>query len=75
MGISDAGNYGCAAEYSTEGKISAIESTYVTVLAACGSLTEPDNGALSCSGNDADSDRTCEVLKLCARYLNFVSGT
>ena len=59
--VPDSGNYGCAVEYPSEDKTSSIESSYVTVLAACGVLPTPDNGALQCDGTNISSDRTCQV--------------
>ena len=55
--VSDSATYGCAVKYGT--RTSAVESTFVTVLATCPVLEAPANGELVCTG--PDTDRTCEV--------------
>ena len=57
MQVSDTATYGCAVKYDT--RTSAVESTFITVLATCPELEAPANGRLECSG--PATDRICEV--------------
>lgn len=60
LNASDSATYGCAVKYESD-RTSAVESTFITVLATCPVLEDPEFGEIVYSGPATDQNAEVRI--------------